>query len=119
MAKGLTIVMAAGAVLMFPMTSHSANLPVKAKANKTFDPFVKRITKGKYVTWKAPASGPDHSVTAWAGDWNLNQALYAGNDFKLQFTKVGVYKYRCYYHGDIVNGKCVGMCGKVKVSLPQ
>lgn len=61
-----------------------------------------------------------HSVTAYEGDWATNQALYAGGTgFSLKFTKPGVYKYRCYYHGVVKDGECTGMCGVVKVKKPD
>lgn len=110
----LAVTMIAGAVLLTPVTSQSANRPVKAKF-KTYDPKVKYVSKGSKVKWKN-VSGRDHSVVAYSDNWNLNQALYKGNEFSYEFTKKGVYKYSCYYHSEVVDGVCEGMCGKVKVN---
>jgi plastocyanin len=63
--------------------------------------------------------GVSHKVTFYKkpkGAKIKSFSLSPGDSKKRKATKVGVYKYRCTVpgHSTLSDGKCTGMCGKVR-----
>ena len=84
----------------------------------TYSPKTAHVNKGRRVKWTNAGSGT-HTVTFYKkpkGAKIKSFSLNAGESKKRKITKAGVYKYRCMIatHSSLSNGKCTGMCGKVR-----
>lgn len=104
-------------VTMFAMAP-AANSAVVIKGVSTssgfrWKPKATNISSGTKVTWKAVTG--THTVTAYKGSWSKNVTINQGQTTSFTFNNSGVYKFRCTFHSQIVNGVCEGMCGKVVV----
>lgn len=78
-----------------------------------FRPKRLEVATGTRVTWKAVVGY--HDVRSTSKNWSKASALYPGQPTGYTFTAPGTYRYRCTYHSSIVNGRCVGQCGRVVV----
>jgi plastocyanin len=67
------------------------------------------------VVWRNPTN-KTHTVTAYGRGWSKNVTLSPGERTRHTFRGTGTFKYRCTVegHSDLSDGKCVGMCGKVR-----
>ena len=108
---------AAAAMVFVTGAALAASYTVKAGGGE-WNPSFKKIEKGDRIVWKNP-TGKKHTVTAYRGDWNKNTTLKPGEQTSKRFRKRGVYKYRCVPHSAMVEGKCKGMCGTIKVVRPD
>ena len=79
-------------------------------------PDVRHLSRGDRVVWTNP-TGRTHTVTAYGGNWNKNSRIAPGERTRARFRRTGTYKFRCMTegHSALNNGRCVGMCGKVRV----
>jgi plastocyanin len=77
-------------------------------------PATRTITVGDKVIWRNPTS-KKHDVKAYRGPWNKYTVLEPGETTQKRFTEAARYKYRCSLHSTFVDGKCIGMCGKIVV----
>ena len=118
----LTVAVAA-LVACFPVGSSfaSGGVPVKTTNTNKYNPKTVSIPVGTEVDWSNP-SRKNHEVVAYKGAWSadIDLAKKTGTG-SFTFLATGVYKYRCEIqgHSEIDHGKCVGMCGTVKVSAPS
>ena len=83
-----------------------------------FSPKTAHVVKGRAVKWTNEGSA-SHKVNFYKkpkGAKVTSFSLAPGASKKRKVTKVGVYKYRCTVptHSTLSNGKCTGMCGKVR-----
>jgi plastocyanin len=105
----------AGALVAIPGASQSATFAVKATDGKDWKPASLTVARGSKVVWKNP-TGATHNVTAYKGSWSKSTTLESGEHTSKTFRRSGTYKYRCTIHSSIENGKCDGMCGKIRVN---
>ena len=104
-------------LFLAPTPSLGDTFRVRATDDNTWRPAVREIHKGDKVVWRNP-SDRLHNVTAYGGNWNKSSMLPPGGSTGKRFRKRGTYKYYCTLHGDVDNGQCEGMCGKVVVRRP-
>lgn len=118
----IVLALAVGATLLFPATSIGDTFKIKMAGNFTnfrYEPNERHIVKRDRIKFKNPASQPSsHTVTAYGGNWDYNKNLSAGERVTRKFRRRGTFKFFCRFHGDVRNGQCTGMCGKVKVHRP-
>ncbi len=88
-----------------------------------WDPTKRTIATGDKIVWKNP-TGVQHVVHAYSNNWNYNKELEPnGGSARKTFKSAGLYKFRCTTgdgtataHSHLENGKCSGMCGKIRVN---
>jgi plastocyanin len=76
-------------------------------------PKITDVARGTKVVWKSVDSS--HTVTSYGGGWSKNTTISQGERTSFTFNSTGVFKFYCRFHGQVNNGKCTGMCGKVVV----
>ncbi len=99
---------------IFPAGAQAAQAPVKATENNEWAPEIRRIEPGDRVVWKNPTSA-FHNVKAYGTNWSKYADLEPGQTTSKRFLKKGLYRYICTIHGYKQDGRCVGMCGAVRV----
>jgi plastocyanin len=119
----LVVVIVVGLTLG-PATSLAATRRFRAAGQPgsfRWEPQVRRIQKGDRIVWTNP-TGTSHSVTAYRGRWSKNTVIGPGERTARRFRRAGTYKFRCTInagtpaaHSRLRNGRCSGMCGKVRV----
>lgn len=79
-------------------------------------PMTRHLSKGDKVVWRNPTDKP-HTVTAYGRGWSKNVRVDPGERTSKRFRRAGTYRYRCMTsgHSALNDGRCVGMCGKVRV----
>ena len=101
-------------LVLSPTASLGASFSVKATENDTWKPATREIHKGDKVIWRNPSDSA-HNVTAYGGNWSKDTFLAQGQSTSKRFRKKGTFKYYCELHGDVENGQCEGMCGRIRV----
>ena len=125
MGKGRRVMVAVALVVglvsaMFATGVVAAPFKVTVGGNGfTYSPKTAHVNKGRRVKWTNASGSQAHTVTFYKkpkGAKIKSFSLSAGESKKRKITKVGVYKYRCMIatHSSLSNGKCTGMCGKVR-----
>jgi plastocyanin len=71
------------------------------------------VDRGTTVRWKAV--GGTHHLRAFGGNWTFDRALPAGTTVRRRFGKTGTFRFYCTIHATISQGRCTGMCGRVRV----
>jgi plastocyanin len=89
-----------------------------AESGFSYSPKTAHVNKGRKVKWTNKGS-QTHTVTFYKkpkGTTIKSFSLGVGESRKRTVKKVGVYKYRCLVatHSSLNDGKCSGMCGKVR-----
>lgn len=81
----------------------------------TWKPKTHHIATGDKVVWRNPTD-KTHTVTAYGRGWSKSVTLSPGERTSQTFRSAGTFKYRCTVqgHSAISDGRCVGMCGKVR-----
>ena len=102
------------ALFLLPSASLGDSFRVRATGDNTWRPATREIHKGDKVVWRNPTDSP-HNVTAYGSNWEKSTILPEGSSTSKRFRRRGTYKYVCTFHGDVENGRCEGMCGKIKV----
>ena len=79
-------------------------------------PATRHVAAGDKVVWRNPTD-KTHTVTAYGRGWSKNVTLSPGERASQTFRRAGTFKYRCAVtgHSSVSDGRCVGMCGKVRV----
>ncbi|HEX2294481.1 MAG TPA: hypothetical protein VHN37_04150 [Actinomycetota bacterium] len=95
----------------------TARFKASGCGNPTWEPGGRRIAKGDRIVWKNPTDC-QHTVTAYSGSWSKNTTLSSGESTRHRFRKAGTFRFRCTIsgHSSIDDGKCTGMCGRVRVT---
>ena len=119
----LVLAIAAGVILV-PASSLADTKRFRAVGQTgsfRWEPMVRRIVKRDRIVWKN-TTGTSHTVTAYGGRWSKNTLLSPGERTARRFRRAGLYKFRCTInagtpaaHSTLQNGRCSGMCGKVRV----
>jgi plastocyanin len=119
-ARGIAVVAITTAVLSAtPQVALGATYRVRARGSFVdgfrWRPDTRHIGQGERIRWKNPASQPvDHVVKSYGGNWDYGPVrLDPGESVVKRFNRLGRFKYVCTIHGDVENGQCDGMCGKV------
>jgi plastocyanin len=120
--RRLTIVTAGVAGLLALLVGLAMAAPFKisvADGGLKYSPKTAHVNKGKTVKWTNEGS-TTHTVTFYKkpkGSGIKSFSLAEGDSKKRTLKKTGTYKYRCLIgnHSDLEDGKCTGMCGKIKV----
>jgi plastocyanin len=115
------VALAVGATFLFPGSSLGDTFRIRMAGtfgNYRYDPDVRRILRNDQIRFKNPESQTVHTVTAYGGNWSYDKNLSGGESVLRRFRRVGVFKFRCRFHGDLEQGVCTGMCGKVRVRRP-
>jgi plastocyanin len=92
----LTLAALSAACSIAPAQSPPASGAKITIKNFSFDPPALTVAVGTEVEWTD--EGGKHTVEADDGSFK-SKDLTAGGTFKHKFTKAGVYKYFCEYHG--------------------
>lgn len=89
---------------------------VEATNDNTWEPRLTEVQKGARVRFSNPSDGL-HDLKRYKGPWKSGNVvtLYPGDDWTYRFTKASTYRYRCVIHSEMADGRCTGMCGKVRV----
>ena len=77
-------------------------------------PAVKEINRGVIVRWRSVEG--NHTVRSRGANWSYFRNVPVGTSVKRTFNRRGTFRYFCTIHGDVVNGVCSGMCGRIVVS---
>jgi plastocyanin len=109
----VALVTTAGAASRAPRTPTRVPRIVKGIGHGHWLPTITRVFPGRIIAWKAISNS--HTVTAYGGNWLFNRALPFGATVLRRFTRPGIYRFRCRIHSSLVNGRCVGMCGRIVV----
>ncbi len=108
------------ALFLLPGASIGETFDVRARGGSDGEwrPDALTIERGDRVVWSNPTNRR-HNVVAYRGDWDKNTMLEPGETTAKRFRETGRYKYRCRLHSTFGDGRCLGMCGKVRVVLPS
>lgn len=87
---------------------------INATAARHWVPNAVTVVHGTSIHWHA--AGGNHFLKAYGGNWTFQHALHFGTTVARTFGARGVFRFYCTIHGHLVNGTCVGMCGKVTVT---
>jgi plastocyanin len=79
-----------------------------------WSPKAKAIVKGTTVRWRAVEGS--HTVKSRGANWSYFRNVPLGYSVTRTFRRAGVFKYYCTIHGQVMNGVCSGMCGRIVVS---
>lgn len=108
----LALALACVLLLSFAGTAQ-ARQRVRATDNQ-FRPARVTVSLGERVIWRNTGNNP-HTVTAYGRNWRKDSLISPGERTSRTFNQAGRYRYLCTIHGDIVDGQCEGMCGRVTV----
>ena len=115
--RALVLVLAVATGFAAAPTPAQAAVVVKAVSTSSgyrWHPASVSVGKGAKVVWKNPTT-VTHTVTAYTKNWSKKVTIKKGQSTSFTFKNAGTYKYYCTIHGQLVNGVCSGMCGKVVV----
>jgi plastocyanin len=113
------IVLAATAALVVVAGPPAQAATVIQAIDVRFAPRSVTVQRGDTVKWLGVSGF--HDVVAYGHDWSFSKQLPAGGRVKLRFRVVGVFRFRCIYHSNLIGGVCSGMCGTITVTarVPQ
>jgi len=57
-----------------------------------------------------------HNIKSRSANWSYLRTLPAGTTRTRTFNRRGTFRYFCTIHGNVANGVCSGMCGRIVVS---
>jgi plastocyanin len=79
-----------------------------------WSPKVREITPGTTIRWRAVDGS--HNVKSRGSNWSYFRSLPNGTSVARTFNRRGTFRYFCTIHGNVANGVCTGMCGRIVVS---
>jgi plastocyanin len=79
-----------------------------------WSPKVREITPGTTIRWRAVDGS--HNVKSRGSNWSYFRNLPSGTSVARTFNRRGTFRYYCTIHGNVSNGVCSGMCGRIVVS---
>lgn len=113
MARRILTLLALAVVLTAAVPAHGAFLIRATSDGFAFRPARAEVDRGTRVVWRAV--GGTHTVTAYGGGWSKDTRITADETTGFTFRDRGTYRYRCRLHSSVVDGRCEGMCGRVRV----
>jgi plastocyanin len=88
---------------------------ITATTTRHWIPSMVTVAHGSTIRWHA-APGLSHTVKAFGGNWTFFHSLNSGTTVSRVFGTRGTFHFRCTFHSTLVNGRCQGMCGVIKVT---
>src|SRR5687767_14052857 len=79
-----------------------------------WSPKTRSIVPGTTIRWRAVEGS--HNVKSRGANWSYFRNLPNGSAVTRTFNRRGTFRYLCTIHGDVTNGVCSGMCGRIVVS---
>jgi plastocyanin len=79
-----------------------------------WSPRVRTIAPGTTIRWRAVDG--THNIRSRGSNWSFFRTLPQGTARIRTFNRRGTFRYLCTIHGNVVNGVCSGMCGRIVVS---
>lgn len=76
-------------------------------------PKTRSIVDGDRIRWKAVEG--NHNVQSRGSNWSYFRNLPQGTSVTRTFNRRGTFRYYCTIHGNVQNGVCSGMCGRIVV----
>ena len=113
----LALVIAVGTLLATAGVADAVTVGVRGIFNGTryvWSPKVREISRGTTVRWSAVDGS--HNVTSRGANWSYFRNLPNGSSVTRTFNNRGTFRFYCTIHGDVANGVCTGMCGRIVVS---
>jgi plastocyanin len=113
----LTLVIATTTILGTARIADAVTVGVRGIFNGTryvWSPAVRTIAPGTTIRWRAVDGG--HNIKSRSANWSYLRMLPAGTTRTRTFNRRGTFRYFCTIHGNVVNGVCSGMCGRIVVS---
>ena len=116
----IAVVLMGAMTMAWAVPAGADTFRVKATGSESegwnWSPMTSHLNKGDRVVWRNPTDKP-HTVTAYGRGWSKNVKLDPGERTRQAFRRAGTFKYRCTTsgHSAVNDGRCVGMCGKVRV----
>jgi plastocyanin len=116
-AAALALVFAWVTIVGTAGSASAATVSVRGIFNGTrfvWTPKVREIVPGTSIRWRAVDGS--HNVKSRGSNWTYFKSVPVGTSVTRTFNRRGTFKYYCTIHGNIVNGVCSGMCGRIVVS---
>jgi len=113
----LALVIAAAAILGTAGIAQAVTVGVRGVFNGSryvWSPAVRTIAPGTTIRWRAVNGG--HNIKSRGANWSFFRTLPAGTTRTRTFNQRGTFRFFCTIHGNVVNGVCSGMCGRIVVS---
>lgn len=79
-----------------------------------WSPQTRSIVPGTTIQWRAVDG--THNVRSRGANWSYSRNLPNGASVARTFNRRGTFRYYCTIHGNVSNGVCSGMCGRIVVS---
>ena len=79
-----------------------------------WSPKIREVTPGTTIRWRAVDG--NHNIKSIGANWSYFRTLYRGTTRTRTFSRRGTFRYVCTIHGNVTNGVCSGMCGRIVVS---
>jgi plastocyanin len=116
-AIALALVIACATILGTAGSAGAVTVGVRGIFNGTrfvWSPKVREIVPGTSIRWRAVDGS--HNVKSRGSNWTYFRSVPVGTSVTRTFNRRGTFRYYCTIHGNIVNGVCSGMCGRIVVS---
>jgi plastocyanin len=79
-----------------------------------WSPQTRSIVPRTTIRWRAVDG--NHNVKSRGSNWSYFRNLPRGTSVARTFNRRGTFRYFCTIHGNVANGVCTGMCGRIVVS---
>jgi plastocyanin len=83
-------------------------------ARYVWSPKVREIVPGTTIRWRAVDGS--HNVQSRGSNWSHFRSVPNGTSVTRTFNRRGTFRYSCTIPGNVVDGVCSGMCGRIVVS---
>jgi plastocyanin len=116
-ASALALVIAGSTILGTAGSAGAVTVGVRGIFNGTryvWSPMVREISPGTTIRWRAVDGS--HNVKSRGSNWTFFRSVSNGTSVTRTFNRRGTFRYFCTIHGNVVNGVCSGMCGRIVVS---
>jgi plastocyanin len=116
-AAAIALVFACVTILGTAWSAGAATVSVRGIFNGTrfvWTPKVREIVPGTSIRWRAVDGS--HNVKSRGSNWTYFRSVPVGTSVTRTFNQRGAFRYYCTIHGNVVNGVCSGMCGRIVVS---
>lgn len=102
-------------VLVAGGVAHADTLRVRGlfDGGYVWRPKTRSIVDGDRIRWKAVEG--NHNVQSRGSNWSYFRNLPQGTSVTRTFNRRGTFRYYCTIHGNVQNGVCSGMCGRIVV----
>jgi plastocyanin len=114
-ARATVAVMATGGLLLGADVASADTFRVRGLFDDGFvwRPKVRSIAVGDRIRWRAVEG--NHNVKSRGANWSYFRDLPQGTAVARTFNRRGTFRYFCTIHGNVQDGVCTGMCGRIVV----